>query len=312
MFDENYILKDAGAMRVPDNAGFDPGMEIAVTPQQIAFANPIRPQQKGYIYIWVSNESENTKVWFDDLKVTHRSRRVTQATDYYAYGSVLREQKTPEELTYRYKYQGQYAEKDEETGWSHFELREYDPIVARWTASDPAGQYYSPYVGMGNDPISNSDSDGAYSKWCASIRAFFTKGASEIYRVENQWGFNAPDGTMFEVNGTKVNGYTSYFGDGSGLDINFTAGLQAGIGIRGVATVDVTVVNFELFSSDPEKYYDEITEVTNSIGLTIEPVGKKLLGAEIGQTQNARRVPGGTRVRGYHKFAKGAIFGYEK
>jgi len=32
-------------MRVPDAAGFDPGMEIAVNPQQIAFANPIRPQQ---------------------------------------------------------------------------------------------------------------------------------------------------------------------------------------------------------------------------------------------------------------------------
>jgi len=138
--------------------------------KQVAFANPIRPQQKGYIYIWVSNESENTKVWFDDLKVTHRSRRVTQATDYYAYGSVLREQKTPEELTYRYKYQGQYAEKDEETGWNHFELREYDPIVARWTSKDPKGQYYSPYVGMGNNPISGVDPDGAFktefgAKW---------------------------------------------------------------------------------------------------------------------------------------------------
>ena len=160
MFDEAYVLKDAGALRVPNNAGFDPGMEIAVTPQQIAFANPIRPQQKGYIYIWVSNESENNKVWFDDLKVTYRSRRVTQATDYYAYGSVLREQKTPEELTYRYKYQGQYAEKDEETGWSHFELREYDPIVGRWTATDPYGQYYSPYIGMGNNPVSSTDPDG--------------------------------------------------------------------------------------------------------------------------------------------------------
>jgi len=67
VFDENYILKGAGAMRVPDNAGFDPGMEIAADPQQVAFTNPIRPQQKGCIYIWVSNESENTKVWFDDL-----------------------------------------------------------------------------------------------------------------------------------------------------------------------------------------------------------------------------------------------------
>jgi RHS repeat-associated protein len=149
-------------MRVPDNAGFDPGMEIAVTPKQVAFVNPIRPQQKGYIYIWVSKESENTKVWFDDLKVTHRSRRVTQATDYYAYGSVLREQKTPEELTYRYKYQGQYAEKDEETGWSHFELREYDPVVGRWTSKDPYGQYYSPYIGIGNDPINGTDPDGGW------------------------------------------------------------------------------------------------------------------------------------------------------
>jgi len=126
----------------------------------VSFANPIRPQQKGYIYIWVSNESENTKVWFDDLKVTHRSRRVTQATDYYAYGSVLREQKTPEELTYRYKYQGQYAEKDEETGWSHFELREYYAIIGRWTSKDPVGQYWSPYVGMGNDPVNRTDPDG--------------------------------------------------------------------------------------------------------------------------------------------------------
>jgi len=162
VFDENYILKDAGAMRVPDNAGFDPGMEIAVTPKQIAFINPIRPQQKGYIYIWVSNECENTKVWFDDLKITHRSRRVTQAIDYYAYGSVLREQKTPEELTYRYKYQGQFAEKDEETGWSHFELREYDPVIVRFTSTDPAGQFNSPFVGMSNDPINGTDPDGGY------------------------------------------------------------------------------------------------------------------------------------------------------
>jgi len=160
VFDENYILKDAGAMRVPDNAGFDPGMEIAVTPKQIAFTNPIRPQQKGYIYIWVSNESENTKVWFDDLKVTHRSRRVTQATDYYAYGSVLREQKTPEELTYRYKYQGQYAEKDEETGWNHFELREYDAVVGRWHIPDPYREFWSPYVAFGNNPVNIVDPRG--------------------------------------------------------------------------------------------------------------------------------------------------------
>ena len=148
----------------------------------VSFANPIRPQQKGYIYIWVSNESENTKVWFDDLKVTHRSRRVTQATVYYAYGSVLREQKTPEELTYRYKYQGQYAEKDEETGWSHFELREFDPVVGRWTAKDPKGQYYSPYVGMGNNPISGLDPDGGFKTQLAARWFALWNGGGDIER----------------------------------------------------------------------------------------------------------------------------------
>jgi len=188
-------------MRVPDNAGFDPGMEIAVTPKQIAFINPIRPLQKGYIYIWVSNESENNKVWFDDLKVTHRSRRVTQATDYYAYGSVLREQKTPEELTYRYKYQGQYAEKDEETGWSHFELREYDPVVGRWTSKDPKGQFYSPYLGMGNNPIISIDPDGGYSKQGARLRNFFNGGSGAYQSGEDGgkevWGYNKSGTSYF-------------------------------------------------------------------------------------------------------------------
>ena len=74
----------------------------------------------------MSNESEGTKVWFDDLKVTHIQIVVTQASDYGVWGDVLRELKAPE-FTYRHGYQGKYSEKDEETGWNHFELREYDP-----------------------------------------------------------------------------------------------------------------------------------------------------------------------------------------
>ncbi|MCD9019845.1 LamG-like jellyroll fold domain-containing protein, partial [Parachryseolinea silvisoli] len=61
---------------------------------------------------------------------------------------------------YRYQYQGQYAEKDDETGWSHFELREYDPIIGRWLVPDPMGQHWSPYMAMGNTPVSNIDPDG--------------------------------------------------------------------------------------------------------------------------------------------------------
>ncbi|HAC24261.1 MAG TPA: hypothetical protein DCE81_05045, partial [Cytophagales bacterium] len=52
VFDTAYVLRDAGAIRVPVAAGFDPGMESDSHHQQLAFAQPIQPQQAGYIYVW--------------------------------------------------------------------------------------------------------------------------------------------------------------------------------------------------------------------------------------------------------------------
>ena len=68
------------------------------------------------------------------------------------------------EGNYRYKFQGQ--EKDSETGKEAFELRLWDGRIGRWLTTDPYGQYSSPYVGMGNDPINGIDPDGGYkTKW---------------------------------------------------------------------------------------------------------------------------------------------------
>lgn len=59
---------------------------------------------------------------------------------------------------YRYAYQGQ--EKDPETGKEAFELRLWDGRIGRWLTVDPAGEFFSPYLGMGNNPISLTDPDG--------------------------------------------------------------------------------------------------------------------------------------------------------
>ena len=59
---------------------------------------------------------------------------------------------------YRYKFQGQ--EKDKETGMEAFEARLWDSRIGRWLTVDPAGEFYSPYLGMGNNPISTIDPDG--------------------------------------------------------------------------------------------------------------------------------------------------------
>lgn len=158
IFDEQFNSLDAGAMRVPTTAGFDPGFELL--PHQELKFDPVIVNSTGFMYIWVSNESENTKVWFDDLTIRHQQRIVTQATDYGPWGDIIREQKTNLLDLYRYGYQGQFAEKDDETGWNHFELREYDPITGRWTSIDPKRQYFSPYLSMGNNPTLRIDPDG--------------------------------------------------------------------------------------------------------------------------------------------------------
>jgi len=41
--------------------------------------------------------------------------------------------------------------------------RFYDAEIGRWLTTDPYGQYHSPYVGMGNNPISGFDSDGGWN-----------------------------------------------------------------------------------------------------------------------------------------------------
>jgi RHS repeat-associated protein len=78
----------------------------------------------------------------------------------------MREQRTPENDIYRYGYQGNFSEHDEETNWNHFELRQNDPIVGRWTTRDPKNAGFSPYWSMDNNPIIKTDPDGGCPGGC--------------------------------------------------------------------------------------------------------------------------------------------------
>jgi RHS repeat-associated protein len=118
-------------------------------------------QQDGYVEVFVANGS-GTNVYFDDIQVKHGQGMVVQENHYYAFGKEIPELHylNGASKNYRNAYQGQYAEKDEETGYNNFELRMYDSRIGRWLSTDPYRQYASPYMGMGNDPINRSDSDG--------------------------------------------------------------------------------------------------------------------------------------------------------
>ncbi len=173
-------------MRVPTTAGFDPGFELL--PHQEVKFQPVAINTTGYLYAWVSNESENTKVWFDDLTITHRQNIVTQATDYGPWGDVLREQRTNLLDLYRYGYQGQFAEKDEETNWNHFEAREYDPVVGRWITTDPILNDWSPYTGMNNAPTIYIDRDGRCPECPDPEYAGLTTGTEFSFATDGEHG----------------------------------------------------------------------------------------------------------------------------
>ena len=58
--------------------------------------------------------------------------------------------------------QGQFAEKDNESNETFFELRNYDPLLGRFNTIDPYGQYFSPYLAMGNSHPNMIDPDGGF------------------------------------------------------------------------------------------------------------------------------------------------------
>lgn len=66
------------------------------------------------------------------------------------------------ESNYRHDYQGQYAEHDFETGYHAFDSRMYDSRILRFNSPDPAGQFWSSYMAMGNNWPNGVDPDGEW------------------------------------------------------------------------------------------------------------------------------------------------------
>ncbi len=158
-FDMNFNFVDAGYSRNPDTGSLSAD-NLNFTSVVLEITEIDRP---GYVFIYTTNESAtNDDIYFDNLNVTHEPGIIKSMTDYYPFGlEIASRQFSAMGLNgYRYAYQGEFAEKDEETGWNAFELRMYDPVIGRWLSTDPAEQYASPYLAMGNNPMSRVDPDG--------------------------------------------------------------------------------------------------------------------------------------------------------
>ena len=124
----------------------------------------VRAKEAGTLEVAVVSNDPARAIYFDDIQVEHTGSMIVQEQHTYAFGAPLPGLSyVVGDKRYRYGYQGQFAEKDEETGWNSFEERQYDSRIGRWLSPDPQGQFHSAYVGMGNNPVSGVDPDGGWS-----------------------------------------------------------------------------------------------------------------------------------------------------
>ncbi len=150
------------------------------------FGNGRLGLKKGADYLYeIKDHLGNVRSVMNDLGVEYVN------TDYYPFGMRMQDMNSSAE-NYRFGYQGEFAEEDKETGKHQFQLRLYDSRLGRWSTIDPANQYHSPYLGMGNNPISGVDPDGAKN-------VFHDKFGNVTSVTFDYWWHNALFGTVNHV-----------------------------------------------------------------------------------------------------------------
>jgi RHS repeat-associated protein len=134
----------------------------------------------------------------------------TEEQHYYPFGMELPGLSYDGGVDNEYRYNGKEHDKEHELHWYHYGARFYDPQLGRWHAPDPADEYYSPYIFVGNMVVNAIDPNGKETIVIITI--------DEFMNTWPEYGSHAgliiadnPDGVLFDPGG----GYTGYSKEGS-------------------------------------------------------------------------------------------------
>jgi RHS repeat-associated protein len=128
--------------------------------------------KNGYLYIWVSNETPNWDVFFDNLSVKYYTGPELEESHYYPFGlsmaAISSKALKPKYIQNNYKYNGkefQNQEFSDGTGLEEYDFgaRMQDPQIGRFLNLDPKADMcrkWSPYTYAADNPLRYIDPDG--------------------------------------------------------------------------------------------------------------------------------------------------------
>ncbi len=154
----NWVVLDEQFKIVNSSSGFE---QVGATNTYTTHVRPnLTVDKSGYLYIYVSNETPNIDVFFDNLQVTHVRGAILEETHYYPFGLPMAgiSSKAAGMIENKKKYNSYEYNTDFDLNWNESYYRTHDPQLGRFLQIDPKPSYdESPFAAMGNNPIKYND-----------------------------------------------------------------------------------------------------------------------------------------------------------
>jgi RHS repeat-associated protein len=167
----NYVSSSSGSVAAA--SGTYPAGQL----NTVAPGGPLTIPRNGYLYVWVSNETQGWDVFFDNLSVQYKQGPLLEENHYYPFGlamagisdKAVKTQYTENKYRYNSGSELQNKEFSDGTGLELYETssRSYDPQLGRFFQIDPlAGEFstFSTYQFAEDNPALFTDPTGAYKQ----------------------------------------------------------------------------------------------------------------------------------------------------